>query len=352
MKLFFPGPVEVSPEILKEMSRPPIPHRGSEFTKLFTQITAKLKKTLETSYDVFISTSSGSGFWEMAARSCVRRKMLCCGCGAFSEKWGSVAQANGKEVEFLNVEWGKPNLPETVASALKNGGFDAVTYVHNETSTGMTNPLEKMGQVMRDFPDVLLLVDAVSSMGGIPLKFSEWNVDFALASCQKAFALPPGIAFAVVGPRALERAREIPNRGYYFDLLGFKKNAEKGQTPTTPSISHLYALDKQLDRMQAEGMQNRFGRHHQMAEYVRRWARERFALFPEPGYESDTVTCIRNTRNLVVADLNTELKRRHDCVISNGYDRLKEKTFRISHMGDLQLADLQELTEWIDEIVG
>jgi predicted phosphoserine aminotransferase len=352
MKLFYPGPVEVSPEILAEMARPQIPHRGSEFTALFTRVTDKMKKVLDTNHDVFISTSSGSGLWEAAARCCIRRKVLCCACGAFGERWADVCAANGKEAVTLSVEWGQPNLPEAVDDALRKGDFDAVTYVHNETSTGLANPLGQLGEVMKNHPDVLLLVDAVSSMGGTPIKFEDWQIDVAVASSQKAFALPPGIAFAVVSPRALARAAEIKNRGYYFDLLNFKKNAEKGQTPTTPSIPHIYALDRQLDRMLAEGMEKRFARHRQMAAFVRDWARRRFALFPAEGYESDTVTCIRNTRGISVAALNDELKKRRNCIISNGYAKLKEVTFRIAHMGDLQLADLQQLVTWIDEITG
>jgi predicted phosphoserine aminotransferase len=352
MRLFYPGPVEVSREILQEMSRPPIPHRGPEFVELFRRVVGKLKELLETKHDVFLVTSSGSGLWEAAARSCIRRRVLSCTCGAFSERWADVCAANGKEVTTLRVEWGKPNLPEALAEALKKGGVDAVTYVHNETSTGLRNPLEDVAKVMRQHPDVMFLVDAVSSMGGMPLKFEPWGIDLALTSSQKAFALPPGLAIAVVSPKALERATEIPNRGYYFDLLGLKKNADKGQTPTTPSISHIYALDRQLDRMLAEGLENRFRRHREIAELVRRWAREKFALFPEAGYESDTVTCVTNTRGISVSELTSQLKKAHQCVISNGYGKLKDRTFRIGHMGELRLSDVEELLGWIDEIVG
>ena len=352
MKLFIPGPVEVRPEILREMARPPLPHRGAEFTALFSGVLAKMKRLLETRQHVFVSTSSGSGFWEAAARSCVRRRVLCCTCGAFSARWADACEQNGKEVVRLAVDDGRPNLPDRVADALRKGGFDAVAYCHNETSTGVANPLMQVAAVVKDFPDVLLLVDCVSSLGGMPVRFDEWGLDVALASSQKAFALPPGLAFALVSDRALARAAEVKDRGYYFDLLAFKKYADRGQTPTTPSIGHIYALDRQLDDMLKEGLEQRFARHREMAELVRRWARERFALFAEPGYESDTVTCVRNTRGLNVAALNDELKRRHDCCISNGYGALREKTFRISHMGDLVPADLEELLGWLDELIG
>lgn len=352
MKLFIPGPVEVREEILREMCRPPIGHRSPEFTALFTGVVAKLKKVLHTDNEVFVSTSSGSGFWETAARSCVKNKVLCCTCGAFSEKWAMVCEENGKKVATLESEWGSPNLPEALADALKKDDFDAVTYCHSETSTGMLNPLPQIGEVMKEHPDILLLVDCVSSMVGMPINFEEWGIDFALASCQKAFALPPGVAVAVVSEKALERAEEVDNRGYYFDLVGFKESADKGQTPTTPSISHIYALDRQCDDMLAETMEVRFERHREMADIVRTWARENFELFPEPGYESDTVTCIKNTRGLSIARLNRELLERHDCVISNGYGKLKDQTFRIGHMGDLQPIDIIKLLDWIDEIIA
>ena len=351
MKLFIPGPVEVRPEILNEMSRPPLGHRSPEFSALFGGVLAKLKQVLETEQHVFVSTSSGSGLWEAAARSCIRRKVLCCSCGAFSERWTECCESNGKDVVRLDVDYGKPNLAEAVADALKKEHFDAVTYCHNETSTGVRNPLEDVAAVLKGYPDTLLLVDCVSSMAGMPIKFDEWGLDFALASSQKAFALPPGIAVAMVSEKALALAKDIPNRGYYFDLLNYKKYADKGQTNTTPSIPHIYALDRQCDDLLAEGMENRFARHRAMAERVRGWAREKFALFPEAGCESDTVTCITNTRGISIAGLNAALQEKHDCCISNGYGKLKEATFRISHMGDLQLGDLEELIGWLDELI-
>jgi len=301
---------------------------------------------------VFVATSSGSGLWEVATRSCIRRKVLCCTCGAFSRRWAEVCRSNGKEVTLLSVEPGRANRAEAVADALKRDHFDAVTYCHNETSTGVRNPLEEVARAVRDHSDALLLVDCVSSLGGMPLDFDGWGLDFALASSQKAFALPPGIALAVVSDRALERAREVPHRGYTTDLLNFKKYADRGQTPTTPSISHIYALDRQCDDMLAEGMDNRFRRHRKMAELVRRWARDRFALFAEEGYESDTVTCIRNTRGLSIARLNEALRTQHDCIISNGYGDLAEKTFRIGHMGDLQAGDIEALLGWLDDLIA
>ncbi len=352
MKLFIPGPVEVRPEILKEMARPLIGHRFPQFEELYGAIIPKLKKVLYTEQEVFTGTCSATGMWEAAVRNCVGKRMLAATCGAFSERWADVGEANGKEVVRLSVDWGKPNLPDAIDDALKKSDCDAFTMVHNATSAGLTNPLYEIAEVVKNYPDVMFMVDAVSSMAGIKIEFDKLGIDFCLASTQKAFALPPGFAIAAVSEKAMERAKEMKNRGYYFDLLSWKKYAQKNQTLYTPSISHLYALNKQLDDILAEGMDARFQRHAEMAQYVQRWALENFDIFPEKGYWSNTLTTVKNTRGISVADLNRELLEKHDCIISNGYGKLKEQTFRIAHMGDLQMSDLEELLGWIDEIIG
>jgi len=352
MKLFIPGPVWVRPEVLAVMAEQPIGHRSKQFSDLYGRIISRLQEVLFTKGDVFLSTSSGSGAWEVAVRNCIRAKALAATCGAFGERWADVAEANGKQVDRVSVDWARANTPDRIADALNKGPYDALLVVHNETSTGVTNPLPRIAEVLEDYPDTLLLVDAVSSMAGLPLKVDEWGIDIALASAQKAFALPPGLAIFTASEKALARAKEVEHRGFYFDLLNFKKYAERGQTPTTPSLPHIYALDKQLDDMLAEGMDARWARHREMAELVRGWAREKFALFAEEGYESDTVTCIKNTRDVDVPALNKYLLENHDCILSDGYGKLKGQTFRIGHMGDVQKKDLEELLGWIDTFIG
>ena len=352
MKLFIPGPIWCREEVLKELCGQPLGHRSKQFTELYTGVIEKLRKVLGTRGDVHVSTSSGSGVWELAVRNCVRKRALVCECGAFSEKWGSVAEMNGRETVRIKVDWGKAIRGDMVADALKKNDVDAVLFVHNETSTGVTNPVEEVADVLGDHPDVLFLVDAVSSMAGLKLEVDKLGIDICLASTQKAFGIPPGAAVFTASERAYERAAGIPHRGYYFDLLAFKKSADKGQTLVTPSIPHIFALNYQLDSMLAEGMDNRFARHHEMAEVVRDWARKHFALFAEPGFESDTLTCIKNTRNADIPALNKRLLEQHDCIISDGYGDLKGKTFRIAHMGDMQVGDMRQLLQWIDEILG
>ena len=352
MKLFIPGPIWCREDALKELCRQPLGHRGAQFTELYTAVIDKLKKVVQTQGDVHVSTSSGSGVWELAIRNCVRKRALVCECGAFSQKWGDVTEANGREVVRLKVDWGKAIKAEMVADALKQNEVDAVLFCHNETSTGVTNPIKEVAEVVRDHPDVLFLVDAVSSMSGIPMPVDELGIDIALASVQKAFGLPPGAAVFTASERAYQRAEEITNRGYYFDLLAIRKSGQKGQTLVTPCIPHIYALNFQLDAFLAEGMENRYKRHRDMATIVREWAVRYFALFAESGYESDTLTCITNTRDIDIKALNKELLSRHDCIISDGYGDLKGKAFRIAHMGDMQISDMRQLLQWIDEFLG
>jgi len=348
MKLFIPGPIWVHPDVLKAMAAQPIGHRSKDYSVLHARIIGKLRKILGTTGNVFLGTCSGSGIWELAARNCVRERALVCMCGAFSDKWADVVRANGKDVVELKVEWGQAITPELIDKALNANKVDAVMVVRNETSTGVTNPLKEIAEVVRRRPDTLLLVDDVSGMAGLPLEVDAWGLDMVLASSQKAFGIPPGLAVFTASQRAVERAKTLKNRGYYFDLMEYVKQGEKDQTPSTPAEPQIYALDVVTDRILAEGMPARLARHHRMAEMVRAWARERFALFAAKGYESDTLTCVTNTKNVDISAVNKKLKAEHDCVISDGYAKLKGSTFRIAHMGDMQEQDIRELLGWVD----
>jgi len=350
-KLFIPGPTEVREDILQAQARPMIGHRMKDFGILYEGVVTKIKKALNTENHTIVFTSSGTGVMEGALRNCVKESVLCCTNGSFSERWFKIALACGKKADALKVDWGKAVKPEMIEEKLKSKKYEAVTLVHNETSTGVRAPIEQIAQVMKKYPDVLWLVDSVSSMMGDKLEIDKWGIDVCLASSQKCFALPPGLAVCTVTPRALEKTRTIADRGYYFDFDAMLKRYEKDrQTPTTPAISLIYAMDKQLDKMLAEGMENRYKRHLDMANIVRGWAKKYFALFPEPGCESVTLTTITNTRNIVVADLNKELGTR-GYAISNGYGDLKEKTFRIAHMGDLTVDEINELLKNINDIL-
>ncbi len=347
-RLFLPGPTDVRPEALQAQARPMVGHRSREFTALFAGLQPGLRQVFGTSQRVFILACSGSGLQEAAVRNCVARRLLVCVGGAFADRWFDIARANGLDVDRLEVSWGKAHRPDEVAAALRRGGHDALALVHNESSTGVENPLAAIAAAARQArPDVVLLVDAVSSAGGVPIEAEAHGLDVVLTSSQKCFALPPGLALAAVSDRALARAAEVRHRGWYFDFLLLEKHLQQGETPATPAISLLYALDAQLRHMLDEGLPARYARHAAMAARVQAWANERFALFAQEGCRSRTVTAIRNTRGIDLAALRAYLKR-HDMTIADGYGPLKGKTFRIGHMGEIQLDDVEALLAHID----
>ncbi len=282
-------------------------------------------------------------------RSLVGDRLLLCVCGAFGQRWAEVAEGNGFAFDQLDVEWGQPNLPEQVVAALAKQQYDTLAVVHNETSTGVENPVEEIVKAARDSqPELVVMIDAVSSAGGVRIPTDDWELDVVVTSSQKCFALPPGLALAAVSDRALERAAQVSHRGWYFDLLLLEKHHQRDYTPATPAISLLYALDFQLNRILAEGLEARQARHEQMAAAVQAWAEEHFELFAAEGHRSRTVTAIRNTQEMDFAALNAHLAQ-HDMTIANGYGPLKDKTFRIGHMGDTQPSDIEELLRQIDE---
>jgi aspartate aminotransferase-like enzyme len=354
-RLFIPGPVKVNEDVLQQLARPTLGHRAKEYSQLHSETVDMLKKLLFTKQNVFLSTSSASGIWEAAIRNCVgvNEVALCTCCGAFSEKWADVARSCGRNVEELKVEWGKPTTAEMMDDKLASGKYAAVTLVYSETSTGLANPVYQISKMMKEkYPDVLVFVDAVSAMIGLPLHFDDLGWDVTFASVQKAFAIPPGFAVAAVSNRALEKSKTVPGRGYYFDFQQFAKANEKSQTPTTPSIPHIMALNYQCKKLVAEGMENVWQRHREMGDFVRTWAKEHFDLFCEEQYASNTLTTISNTRGINVGEVIKAVQQKHNTAFGNGYGNLKERTFRIAHMGDITLDELKELLAWIDEEIG
>ena len=351
-RLFIPGPVKVDEEVLQQLARPTLGHRGKEYSQLHGETVDMLKKILFTDQNVFLCTSSASGIWEASIRNCVDfdETVLSTCCGAFSDKWAGVAKACGRNVEELKVDWGKPITAEMIDEKLAGGKYSAITITYNETSTGLTNPVDQISEMMKEkYPDVLVFVDGVSAMVGLPLHFDDLGWDVVFASVQKAFAIPPGLAVAAVSNRALEKSKNVPGRGYYFDFQQFAKSAEKNQTPTTPNIPHIMALNHQCRKLLAEGMDNVWRRHKEMGDFVRTWAKGNFDLFCEEKYASNTLTTVNNTRGINVAETISAVQARHNTVFGNGYGKLKEQTFRIAHMGDINLDDLKELLAWIDD---
>ncbi|KUK90886.1 MAG: Alanine--glyoxylate transaminase [Marinimicrobia bacterium 46_43] len=352
-KLFIPGPVDVRPEVLEAMGTPMIGHRTKDATELQKRVSEKVAKVFMTQNPILLSTTSGTGLMEGSIRSVTAKKAVVFSVGAFGDRWAKLAECNNVPVDLVRAEWGHPTTPEIVDEYLSTGKYDVFTITHNETSTGLMNPVEDIAEVRKKYPDVLWLMDAVSSMGGTPIPVDELGVDICITSTQKAIGLPPGFSMCSASERALEYGKQVKYRGGYLDLLDLYKYILKKpyQYPSTPSLSHMFALDVQLDYiLNEEGLENRFARHLKMAERTRAWAKEHFELFPLEEYASNTVTCIKNTRGISVKDLNTKLGER-GYQISNGYGDLKEKTFRIAHMADRQPEELETLLGLIDEII-
>ncbi len=352
-KLHIPGPVEVSEKTLQAFRLPMIGHRGQGFKDLYGKIQPQLQALLSTKQLVYLSTSSAWGVMEGAIRNLVAKKVLNCMCGAFSDKWLDVSKRCGKEAEPLQVPWGSPIRAEEVDRKLATGQFDALTLIHNETSTGVMSPVQEIAALKRKYPDVMFIVDSVSSMSGVPLNFDELGIDVLLAGTQKAFALPPGLSVFACSKAALAKAATIKDRGYYFDFVEFQKNAELNMTPSTPSIGHVNALSSKLDEFFAEGLEARYQRHRRTNKMTRDWAaRHGFVLFPEPGFESITLTCISNGarpggRVVDVPKLQKMVKEQ-GFLIDGGYGKIKGTTFRISNMGDETDATMGQLFAAMD----
>jgi aspartate aminotransferase-like enzyme len=356
VKLHIPGPVEVSEKTFRAFSSPMIGHRGQGYKDLYAKIQPQLQQLLSTKQLVYLSTSSAWGVMEGAIRNLVSKKVLNCMCGAFSDKWLDVSKRCGKEAEALQVAWGSPIRAADVDKKLATGKFDAMTLIHNETSTGVMSPLTEIAALKKKYPDVMFIIDSVSSMTAVPLNFDELGVDVLLAGTQKAFAMPPGFAVFVCSPTALAKAAAMKDRGYYFDLVEFQKNAEQNMTPSTPSVSHTYALSSKLDEFFAEGLEARYARHRKTNQMIRDWANTNgFTLFPESGFESITLTCINNGAKpggrVVDVPKLQKLVKDQGFLIDGGYGKIKGTTFRISNMGDETEASMNQLIAALDKAI-
>lgn len=352
-KLFAPGPIDVSPETFAAMSHTMIGHRGKDFEELYASLQPGLQQVFGTSRPVFCSTSSAWGVMEGSLRNLVRNKVLCLCCGAFSDKWFSVAKSMGYEADKIQVEWGEAIDPSAVKAKLAEGGFDTVTFIHSETSTGVLNDLAGIAKVVKSFPDTMLVVDTVSSLSTVPVNFDELGIDVMLAGVQKALALPPGLAVFAVSEAAMERAKGMPNRGYYFDFLEFAKNAEKNNTPSTPSISILFGLQYILGQIEEEGLENRFARHARTNAMIHAWgAKHGFEHFAPDGFRSQALTCFKTPEGLDLPGFIKGLKEKHNFLINGGYGKIKGLTFRISNMGNETEATMQELIDAMDDVLG
>lgn len=351
-KLYIPGPVEVSAKTYAALTTPVVGHRSTDFVKLYHAVQPGLQKLFFTKDPVFISTSSAWGVMEGAIRNLVQKKVLNVCSGAFSDKWYDVSLRCGKAADKLQYEWGTPVDPDDLRARLASGEFDVVTLIHNETSTGTMNPLAEIMAVLRDFPDVISVVDTVSSFTALPIEKDALGIDVMLTGSQKALALPPGMALFSVSERALARAKSTEGRGYYFDFIEFLANHEKGMTPSTPVIPHIYALQSKLEDIFNEGLETRYARHERLNKCVHQWI-DKYQLdtLPPRAYASKSLSCVKNTLQWDLAALNSHLKKVFNCVIDGGYGKIKGSTFRISNMGDETDATIGALLQNLDQSI-
>lgn len=342
-RFFLPGPTEVRREVLEAMTRQMMGHRVVEMEEMIGRIQPRLQMIFRTKRPVYISASSATGLMEGAVRNGARRRVLSLVNGAFSERFFQIAKATGLHADAVQVEWGEGHTPDMLRDALRRGDYDAVTVVHSETSTGALNPIRDLAAVAHEAGDVVLLVDSVSGLCGADMRTDEWSVDFVLTGSQKSFALPPGLAFGVAQEQILQRAGEKTDRGIYFDFLEFERNIQKNQTPNTPAVSLLYALEKQVELIEQEGFDNRLARHREMAERTWRWCDELgLTILAPPQFRSPTVTTIRCPDGFTGPQIAAAVKE-HGYQIATGYGRMKDETFRIGHMGDHTMDGLEGL---------
>ncbi len=354
-RFFLPGPTEVHPAVLAAMTRPMIPHRGREMVDLLGQADRELRQIFRTERPVFIGTCTATGFMEMAVRSGVRRRALCLVNGAYGERFAGIVAATGREAVRLNVPLGRTVEPDMLDDALRRSDVDAVTLVHSETSTGALAPLQDLAEVVQQFDGVVLLVDGASSVAGSPVETDAWSLDFLFAGSQGALGLPPGLAFGVASERMAERAKKIPERGAYLDLVAFTEAAAEHQPTNTPAIPLLNALRFQLEQIVAAGgVEARWNRHEAMLRTVEAWVdgpggELGFSYLPCEGRRSWTVSCLtvpqgRNGRECVKGLLG------RGWAVGSGYGELKDETVRIGHMGEHSVADVSRLLEVVQEL--
>lgn len=356
-RFFLPGPTEVHPDVLAAQAQAMIGHRGAGIQELMGRIGEGLKPIFVTEEPVFVSTSSATGLMEAAVRNgVVGGKVLALVNGAFSSRYAEIARMCGHEVEAWEVTWGGVHPADELAERLAAGHYDAVTLSQSETSTGALQDLESLAAVCRGHEGTLLLVDSVTGIPGVETRTDEWALDFVLTGSQKGFALPPGLAFGVASAAMMERAADAPGRGWYFALDRLMRQLVNNQTPATPAVSLLYALDVQLARIAEEGIETRWQRHLDMQQRTVDWIHQMrdegvaIDFFAEEGHRSPTVTTVRMPGDAGSPAVVAEMKAR-GWVIGGGYGKLKESTFRIGHMGDHTVGELDLLLDELADVL-
>ena len=350
--LRIPGPTPCPPEVLEAVGRQMINHRGPEFADLLARLTTRLKEVFQTRHDVLLLTTAGTGAMEAALVNVLSPgdKVLAVSIGVFGERFAQIAETYGAQVIRLPFPWGRAADPEEVRKALQaNPGVKAVLVTHNETSTGVTNDLGAIARVIHGF-DKLIIVDAISSLGSIPLPVDEWRLDVVATASQKGWMVPPGLCMLSMSERAWKAYETARMPRFYFDAAKAKSYAEKGQTPWTPAISIAYGLDVALEMLLAEGLDNVFARHRKVASVARDGVKGLgLRLFPEEErFASDTVTAVRVPEGVEGKRLVGTLREEHGVVVAGGQGELTGKIFRIGHLGYVAEHEVRHLLEALE----
>jgi aspartate aminotransferase-like enzyme len=353
MKLFTAGPVACYPEVLEAMGMQMMSHRSEEYKKLHVETVAMLQKFLETQNDVYLFSSTGSGFMEACVLNCVNKKMLSCVTGAFGQRFAETGTANGKEVETLETPLGEPITPDLLDEKLsKTKDVEAVTITHNETSVGLLNPLAKLAEVAKKHGK-LVLVDAVSSMGGAEIDVDKWGLDVCFSSSQKCFGVPPGLSIGAVSKDALKKSATAKNKGWYFDFKVWEKHQQKQGTPMTSVIPQIAGMNTILKRIEEKGgKQYYFDLYAQRSNRIRAGVKKLgLTMFPKAGYESPTVTCVNSPAGVDGIAVYNKMRDR-GFELAEGYGTLKSSTFRIGNMGYVEFDFIDSMLQNLKPVLA
>lgn len=354
--LRIPGPTPCPPETLEELHRQMINHRGPEFAEMQKRVMSRLKTFFRTENEVYILTTSGTGAMEAAVVNVLSPgdRVLVVSIGEFGERFAEIAETFGASVTKLNFEPGTAADPDKVAEALgQDESIVALLVTHNETSTGVTNDIAAIAKAARGVrPEILIIVDAISSLGCVPFAQDAWTIDVAVTASQKGFMIPPGLAFISLSPRAWDAYSRSKMVKYYFDVGKAKSFAERGQTPWTPAVSLYYGLDKALDMMEAEGLEQITSRHEAIGEYTRRRVQELGLRLLATSHASNTVTSVLVPEGIDGGKLLSLLNSEYATVLAGGQGKLAGRIFRIGHLGLVDKADIDAAIEALDSALA
>ena len=351
-----PGPTPIPDDIVEAMGNPMINHRGPEFDELIKKCTAQLKQVFMTNKDLFILTASGTGALEASLVNTLSPgdKVLAATAGSFGDRFIDMAEAFGTDLTRLDFEWGEPIDPDAIRQALQDDPeIKAVMVTHNETSTGVTHPLEEIARIAKQEFNKLLLVDAVSSLGCLPLPVDAWDCDLVGTASQKGFMIPPGLAFISVSDRAWEAQKTATMPRFYFDLEEAKRTLERGQTPFTPNVAAMYGLSLGLDKIMKEGLEGVFGRHAAIGQFTRDNIRELGLelLVSDERYASNTVTAVKMPEGIDGRALMGRMRTEKNVVLAGGQGKLSTSIFRIGHLGHVTEDDIGEVIEALKDLL-